>query len=69
MNGTAGAVLIYQTAARVRASARDHAFDRRNQRTYENVSQDPVVDPVAGESDYQAEFVEGHAPLCPANRP
>ena len=55
---------------KLRASAAgDYPFDRRNDGTYEYVSQDPVVDPVARKSDYQAEVIEGHASMCPAKRP
>ena len=51
------------------SAARDYPFDRRNNSADEHVNQDAVVDPVASESDHEAEFIEGHALMCRAERP
>src|SRR5258706_11533296 len=47
--------------ARVASAALQQPLDRRNHRTQDDVSQDAVVDPMAGEAEDQAKLVDGHA--------
>ena len=50
-------------------TALKHALNGRDHRTQDDVSQDAIVDPMAGEAEDQAKLVDGHASMCPADRP